>query len=209
MKKIIVNLKDYLGYRENVEFANQSEGLDITVFPSLPYLYIYKNKNIKIGAQDISKFEKGAHTGSVSAEHLKEFGIESVILNHRECKKDEDRLREKVRMAYRYDIDIILCIDGFVGTELEKIDGILEEIDCTDLMLAYEPTEDISLIDIVRNLNKIKDYFKKYNFKYLYGGNISSANYQEFDEALDVDGYLISSHALDPEELKRIVNQAR
>lgn len=76
-------------------------------------------------------------------------------------------------------------------------------------MLAYEPTEDISLIDIVRNLNKIKDYFKKYNFKYLYGGNISSANYQEFDEALDVDGYLISSHALDPEELKRIVNQAR
>ena len=44
MKKIIVNLKDYLGYRENVEFANQSEGLDITVFPSLTIANVKKMK---------------------------------------------------------------------------------------------------------------------------------------------------------------------
>ena len=81
MKKILVNLKDWFNYSENVDYAEQVEGLDITLFPSLPYLYVYKDYKIRIGSQKISSFEEGAHTGSISAAHLKDFGVEAVILN--------------------------------------------------------------------------------------------------------------------------------
>lgn len=209
MKQIIVNLKDWLNYEENIDFSVQIEGLPITVLPSLPYLYLYKGIKTKIGAQDISKFESGAHTGSISAEHLRNFGVEVVILNHRECQKDEDRLKAKVEMALKYGIEVILCIDDYRQEELEKIENILKTSDNKKITIAYEPIKEIPLDQICENLNMIKEYFSKYELSYIYGGNISSDNFTEYDKALNVKGYLISSHALDIKELKKIVNLAK
>lgn len=209
MKRIIVNLKDWLGYYENLDFSYEIKDLDVTVLPSLPYLYLYKDLDIKIGAQDISKFPSGAHTGSISAEHLKEFGVKVVILNHRECQKDKDKLIEKVKMAVGNDIEVILCIDDYRDEELEKIDAVLKEYKSIPMSLAYEPSKDTDIDEIALTLEMIKERFKSYDLSYIYGGNISSENFLSFDKRLDVDGYLISTHALDIEELRRIVNLAK
>lgn len=114
MTKILVNLKDWLGFEENIDFSSQIDGLDITVFPSLPFLYIYKDKNIKIGSQKISSYDEGPHTGSVSAKHLKYFNVSAVILNHRECKiEDIDKLTKKIQNAQTENMEIIICIDSY------------------------------------------------------------------------------------------------
>ena len=69
----------YIPTYENLDYAIQIEGMNITVFPSLPYLYLYKNRGVRIGSQKISSFEEGPHTGSISANHLKDFDVEVPV----------------------------------------------------------------------------------------------------------------------------------
>lgn len=207
MKKILVNLKDWFDYCENVEYAEQVEGLEITVFPSLPYLYVYKDYNVRIGSQKISSFEEGAHTGSISAAHLKDFGVKSVILNHRECQIDDvDKICSKIANAQKYSIEVILCIGSLEERELSKIKSVLEKVGTTKIFIAYEPIEKIELDEIKLNLDYIKKELSNYRTSYIYGGNITVENIEQYDRKLEVDGYLISSHALDVENLKTMIS---
>lgn len=206
MKKILVNLKDWFNYSENVDYAEQVEGLDITLFPSLPYLFVYKDYKIRIGSQKISSFEEGAHTGSISAAHLKDFGVEAVILNHRECQIDDvDKICSKIENAQKYDIEIILCIGSIDNREVSKIKTVLEKTGARSIQVAYEPIDNIELNEIKLNLEYIKKELSSFEISYIYGGNITVENIEEYDRELDVDSFLISSHALNVDNLKCIL----
>lgn len=210
MKKILVNLKDWLNYYQNVDFSLAIDGLDITVFPSLPYLYLYKDKNVKIGSQKISSYDEGPHTGSICAKHLKEFKVTSVILNHRECKiEDFQNLSQKIKNAQKEHMDVIICIDSYSEEELNKIKSILDEVDTTGISIAYEPNEELDINRIDENLKIIQEQLKSYQLSYIYGNNVTSDNILEYSKILNVDGFLISSHALDVEDLKKMVILAK
>ena len=208
MKKILVNLKDWLDLNENIDYAMQIEGLDITVFPSLPYLYIYKNCGVKIGSQKISSFDDGPHTGSISANHLKDFGVEAVILNHRECQIDEvEKICAKVTNAQKHNIEVILCVGTIEESELTKIKTVLDKTSTAGISIAYEPIEEMQLDEIKLNFDYIREKLKDYDISYIYGNNITVANIVEFDQELDADGYLISTHALNVDNLKNIISK--
>ncbi|HBA37732.1 MAG TPA: hypothetical protein DCY94_03330 [Firmicutes bacterium] len=210
MKKILVNLKDWLNCEENVAFAREIDGMDVTVFPSLPYLYIYKDKNIRIGSQKISTFEEGAHTGSISASHLKDFGVEAVLLNHRECQIDDTKkICAKIKNAQEFNIEVILCIGSTDETELSKIEDVLKVTGTKGLSLAYEPVESVTFEKIKENITFIKDKFKDYNLSYIYGNNITADNFSLYNKEIDVDGFLISSHALNVDNLRKILDLAK
>lgn len=206
MKKILVNLKDWLDYYQNIDFALQIDGLDITVFPSLPYLYIYKDINVKIGSQKISSYDEGPHTGSISAKHLKDFKVTSVILNHRECKiGDTKNLCQKIKNAQKEHMDVIICIDSYNEDELNKIKNVLDQVETTNISIAYEPNEELDLNHIAENLKIIKEHLKTYSLSYIYGNNVTADNILIYSKKLDIDGFLISSHALNIEDLKKMV----
>lgn len=206
MKRILINLKDWLDYAENVDYALQIDGLDVTVFPSLPFLFLYKDKNIKLGSQKISSFEEGPHTGSVCAKHLKYFGVSSVILNHKECEIDEpDKIIAKVKNAQAADIEIILCIGTTQSSETTKLKKVLSKTGSAGVTIAFEPKEDLPLDKIKLYLEKIKAEFGEFDLSYVYGSNITVANFSEYDRELDVDGFLMSTHALNVENLKEIL----
>ncbi len=206
MKKILVNLKDWLDYYQNIDFALQIDGLDITVFPSLPYLYIYKDINVKIGSQKISSYDEGPHTGSISAKHLKDFKVTSVILNHRECKiSDTKNLCQKIKNAQKEHMDVIICIDSYYEDELNKIKNVLDQVETTNISIAYEPNEELDLDHIAENLKIIKEHLKTYSLSYIYGNNVTADNILTYSKKLDIDGFLISSHALNIEGLKKMV----
>lgn len=210
MKKILVNLKDWLNYDENVAFASQIDGMNITVFPSLPYLNIYKDKNVRIGSQKISSFDAGPHTGSISANHLKDFNVQAVILNHRECQIDDiDKICAKVRNAQEYDMDIIICMGSSKQEELSKIESVLNKTSSKGISIAYEPYENLEMEDIKDNLNQIKSKLSEYQVSYIYGGNITVDNFTSYNRALEVEGFLISSNALNVENLKRIIDLSK
>lgn len=209
MKKILVNLKDWLNLNENIEYAKNVKDLDITLFPNMPYLSIYKDSGVKLGSQDVSAFSSGAHTGSVSIEHLLEFGIEAVLLNHKELKiKDDGILFDKIQNAIRANIEVILCIESVDAKELDRTKKILAKIDDTSkIVVAYEPTREMPLEKIKSDIDTLSTQLAPYKIEsIIYGGSISKNNVETYNKELDVDGYLISRHALDVRELIEIVN---
>lgn len=209
MKKIFVNLKDWFNLEENKIFAREITDTDIVVFPSTPYLYIYSEiRGIEIGTQDVSMFSSGAHTGAVSIEHLKDFNVEWVILNHKELKiNDIEILKGKLYNCISHNLNVILCIKDI--TDLDFLFKALSDVeDYSNIYIAYEPIVIKDIESIKKNINLIKEKIGEAinrELGLLYGGSISPLNIDGLN-VLNVDGFLISRHALNNEELKTIVN---
>ena len=63
-------------------FASASlENMDVVICPPFPYFGLFDD-NIKLGSQNISQFDSGAHTGEVSVFMLNEFNCQYVIVGH-------------------------------------------------------------------------------------------------------------------------------
>lgn len=200
MKRILINLKDYLGERKNREFLESVKDYDLTVFPSMPYLYIYKEGNLKIGSQDISEYNAGAYTGNVSGDHLKDFNVSVVLLNHRENKvNDLKTLHEKINRSLESDITPIICIESLEEYESLNIHELLNK----NIMIAFEPNYDMNIDIISEEWKELKTRIT--TIPIIYGGNITASNIQKIDQELEADGYLISRSALNISELNSIV----
>ena len=95
MKYLIANWKMNLGIKESVELSKKISGeiesdknTTVVFCPSFTSLAevskVIKKSSVKLGAQDIFWVNKGAFTGEVSAQELKEIGAEFVIVGHSE-----------------------------------------------------------------------------------------------------------------------------
>jgi len=76
-------------FLENMVTDTQAyQHADYVVCMPHPYLYqaqaILKGSHVHLGGQNMSRYQSGAHTGSVSPPMLKEFGCEYVIIGHSE-----------------------------------------------------------------------------------------------------------------------------
>ena len=204
-KRVFVNLKDWLNLEENQKYASQIKNIDAVFFPSSPYLYLYKG--LDIGVQDLDSNVSGAHTGMLSLEHLKDFGVRWGLLNHRELKENKEALIQKANILLSNDINAILCLDEVDNSSLSIIDELFKGTNKT-IYVAFEPVMELTIEEIVEKISILKNYIKeKYpNFKILYGSNVKKDNINELEEKLKIDGFLISREALDINSLKYIVN---
>ena len=79
-----------------------------------------KDAKVSGGAQDVSKYEKGAYTGEVSAAQLADIGTKYCIVGHSERrqyhKEDDMLINEKTKMLLEKGITPIIC----VGESLEQ-----------------------------------------------------------------------------------------
>lgn len=80
--------------------------LDLMLFPGLLHMSLVKaqvQEGVQVGAQNVSMHEPGAYTGEVSADHIKDYGIEYVLIGHSERRQlfgeTQDQVSEKVRCA--------------------------------------------------------------------------------------------------------------
>ncbi len=149
--------------KNNKELAELSHIKNIIICPSfesITKVQTLLNKNINIGAQDCSAFEKGAYTGQVSAISLREIGINYCLIGHSETKINitntdnlNNSISEKYFLLIKNNIKPIICI-GETQEEREKnitydilkhqiymiINKIKkEEIKINELIIAYEP----------------------------------------------------------------------
>lgn len=208
MKKILINLKDWFGLQENINFKNGVEGYPIVVFPSLPYLSIYKDlKTTAIGVQNVFTDKDGAHTGSVSLSHLKDFNITWAIINHKEQEKEpEEIILNKIIKCHENNINSILCIEKIDKAYKDLLEKV-QLLEYDDVYIAYEPETDENLEEVKHNLNQIRTIVSK--IPLIYGGNIKADNLEELEKELCVFGFLISRDALESANLKKILNSLK
>lgn len=215
------------------------ENKKVIIAPPFTHLFpvskVIDPSNIILSAQNCASTENGAFTGEVSAKMLQEIGVKTVILGHSErrqyFKEDSEILFKKVKIALKYNLDIIFC----VGESLEQrennkhFDVIKEQISETifklskdefkKIIIAYEPVWAIGtgktatpdqaqeIHEFIRN--QIKENFDENvanDTTILYGGSCKPSNAKEIFSKKDVDGGLIGGAALKSEDFSKIID---
>ncbi len=188
-------------------FSNKSSK-KVIILPPFTLLSFFRsfieNAKIKVslGSQNVSQYGEGAYTGEVNAKQVKDY-CEYVLIGHSERRKyfseKKEDLAKKVEKALESKLVPIYCVQG----EEEVPQGI--EI------VAYEPTFAIGTgnPDSPENAQKVSDYFKKKGIKiFLYGGSVNSMNVGNFTKKENIDGVLVGGASLDPQEFKKIIENA-
>lgn len=157
-----------------------------------------------LGAQDISPFDSGSHTGEESVEQLKDL-VSYVIIGHSErindFHEDEDQLARKVVQAQKGGIEPIFCVQG---TENNIPEGVR--------MIAFEPLENIGSGN-TSPLERIEEvalfYKQERGIHYcLYGGSVTDTSVYDITSLPSIDGVLVGGASLDPKDFSRIVMNA-
>lgn len=189
---------------------------------------------IKVSAQNVSCFEQdGAYTGEISAQMLKDIGVHYVLIGHSERRgyfsEKNTILANKFFAAQKAGITPILCIGeqqvdreaGHTQLILEKQLSILcnQNCDGQKIIIAYEPiwaigtgcaanSEQITAnAELIRNfiLRKIQGTA---SIQILYGGSVAANNIAAILSAKSIDGVLVGSASLDPNEFLQIYSIA-
>lgn len=112
-----------------------------------------KNQSIEVAAQNCSRHGKGAFTGEIAAEQIKDINISWVILGHSERRthfnESDLHIAEKVELAFKHHLKVIFCFGEtlaereadqtkeVVGRQLEAVKD--KVVDWNSIVLAYEP----------------------------------------------------------------------
>lgn len=211
----------------------------VVICPSFPYISNLKseNSNLKLGAQNCFWEEKGAFTGEVSPQMLKDLGVEYVILGHSERRKylgeTDEMINKKLKKALELGLLSILCVgdkDRETKGDMKEIDlqletalRGLENYDLSKLTITYEPVWAISTTeggaaatpeDTKEAVFYIKNYLnvligkdKTSKIRIIYGGSVNSQNINSFIKA-GVDGALVGAASLKAEEFINVVKNA-
>jgi triosephosphate isomerase len=191
-------------------------------------------EDIQIASQDVSRYEKGAFTGDVSAAMVASTGAKHTLIGHSErrivFKDDSDSLLEKLRHAVAAGLNVIYC----VGEELsERYDNAQEKVvsdqlnevifnlplsEFKNVVIAYEPvwaigTGETATPEQAQEMHRF--IREKIAVKYgrdianatriLYGGSCKPNNAKELFSQPDIDGGLIGGASLSADDFFQII----
>lgn len=247
MRKPIIagNWKMNMTPREGVELVNALKPLvanaacDVVVCPPFVDLVAVgeaiKGSNIRLGAQNMHFAEKGAYTGEISADMLKELGVEYVIIGHSERRQyfaeTDETVNKKVTAALEKGLIPIMCVgetleqreagvtDTFVSGQVEAgLKGLTAE-QVKKVVIAYEPIwaigtgktatkeEANATIGVVRKtVEKLFGTEAAEAIRIQYGGSMNAKNASELMSMEQIDGGLIGGASLKPEDFAKVVN---
>ncbi len=215
--------------------------VDIVIAPpftSLRSAYIStKDTNINISAQNMHFEEKGAFTGEISPNFLKNIGIEYVILGHSErrdiFKETNALINKKLKKALLMELKPLVCIgEHLEEREAGKTKEIIEfqiyetfkDLSNTEMIktvIAYEPiwaigtgktatpeqAEEIHVF-IRELLSKRFDNETADSVRIQYGGSIKPINAEDLFNKENIDGGLVGGASLKADSLADIIRAA-
>lgn len=222
---LVLNLKMNLTKNTILEYEKAIHNKNVIVMPQYPYLLFFNRGKYSLGSQDVSKFAKGSYTGEVCAKGLRCLGVKYVLVGHSERKEyfheDGYDFKKKIENVINNDMIPVYCVNQTSeeyenDKELSKIEEQLEAIpaNCKYIIIAYEPsymignTENKEILDkehLKKVITKIKDYLieRNINHSILYGGGVDEETISYLKD-LNLDGYIMSSSALDINKLNSI-----
>lgn len=193
-----------------------------------------KEAKVAAGGQDVSKFDKGAYTGEVSASQLQDIGAKYCIVGHSERRQyhgeDDLLINAKTRALIEHGINPIICVgESLEQREMEltmahinyQVRAALSGVDAASLrrcVIAYEPIWAIGTgktatseqaEEVCREIRAIiRDMYgarAARGVSILYGGSMNAKNAAELLAQPDVDGGLIGGASLKPNDFATII----
>lgn len=202
--------KEWLMAFKSIQIPDNKEVIICPPFTLLSDMTKFIKENslpLHLGAQNVSSFDEGAHTGEINAIQIKEFA-QFVLIGHSERrlnnKEDEKDLEKKVNQAKNAGIAALYCVS-------DKNTFIPHEV----TTVAYEPTSAIStsgigIPDTPQNANTVAFEIKKQSGiqKVLYGGSVTEESVNSFTSQLEIDGVLVGGASLDAQKFLQVINHA-
>lgn len=194
-----------------------------------------RGSNIKIGAQNVHWAEKGAFTGEISAEMLKELKVSYVLTGHSERRQyfgeTDETVNLRTKAALNAGLKVIVCVGELLeeresGKTAEVVTrqtiAALKDISKMELkkiVIAYEPVWAIGTgrtataqdandtIRIIRRaVKKLYGRASAASLRIQYGGSMNPKNATELMAMPQVDGGLIGGASLKAEDFAKVVN---
>lgn len=179
---------------------------------------------VKISAENMNEHDKGAYTGEISADMLKDLNIYHTLIGHSERRtyynETDETVNLKTLQALKNNITPIVCIgetleeresgktNEVLYTQLTKGLKDVSLEDSTKLVIAYEPVwaigtgktaSDEMAQDAHSYVRKVlKELFgdKAEKISILYGGSMNDKNAEGLLAQKDIDGGLIGGASL-------------
>ncbi|MGJ8691456.1 MAG: triose-phosphate isomerase [Thalassotalea sp.] len=196
----------------------------------------FKNSKLKIGTQNLSKYQSGSYTGETSAQMIKESGGELCLIGHSERRamfnENNASCKIKIKRALEANLLPVLCI-GESATQRDAgitKDILYRQINDTlggvqlrgkPIVIAYEPVWAIGdgLAASADEVQKVHSYIRSVldmlfgenvaqTTRIIYGGCVTKNNAYELLAEADIDGLLVGGASLDPNHFIQICLQA-
>ncbi len=192
-----------------------------------------KGSNIELGAQNVHFAAKGAYTGEISAEMLKEYGVKYVIIGHSERRQyfgeTDETVNKRTLAALEAGLIPIVCIgESLEERETGKTETVLDRQietglkgidDISKVVIAYEPIWAIGTGKTATSeqANETIAYIRKKcgetfcpkcaeKVRIQYGGSMNAGNCKVLMAMPEIDGGLIGGASLKPVDFAAIVN---
>lgn len=245
MRKTLIagNWKMNMTPKESVEFVNslKESGINSSgeVAICVPFTSLHpvgkslEGSEIKLGSQNVYFEDKGAYTGEISPEMLKDLDVDYGIVGHSERREifgeSDEIVNKKVKKLLEVDIAPILCVGETLEEREEnshfdkvktQIIACLEGISSEDLkkvVIAYEPIWAIGtgksassddaeeMCAYIRNL--LTEEFGEdvsETVRIQYGGSVKPETIDELMAKDNIDGALVGGASLKVEDFLRI-----
>lgn len=241
-KKIVAgNWKMNLSIKEAKSLVKEIETDDSCttyIFPPAIFLTALQldaqKKGISIGAQNAFHEDKGAFTGEVSMEQIKDIGMDAVLVGHSERRsifnEDDALLKLKINAALAKNLMPFFCCGEthqeriaknhfeVVGRQIENALFHLDIDTIVKIVIAYEPvwaigTGETATAEQAEEMHAhIRSLLERQygneiaqSVPILYGGSCKPNNAQELFSQPNIDGGLIGGAALKAEDFNQII----
>lgn len=227
--------------KEISEAVKGIEDVEMFILPTFPMIPLVAatlaGSTVKWGAQNISFAEKGAYTGEVPPQVLRELGCSYIEIGHAERRdyfnETNTTINKKVKLALNHGMRPIICTgetasdkDSNIGrirlaTEVMwALDG-LDEGDLQKVIIAYEPIWAIGQTEAADE-NYVEDIHvflrhrigKEYGediaqkITIIYGGSVDPDNAPKLMSKENIDGLFVGRFGLKAQNFRKIVGAA-
>lgn len=211
---------------------------DVALCAPAPYLAqlqsLLTDSPIAWGAQDVSAHDKGAYTGEVSVDMLKDFGCRYCLVGHSERRQyhgeTDELVAAKAQRALAGGITPVVCVGETLAeresgdTELvvrRQLAAVIHAVGhcISEIVVAYEPVwaigtgrtatpEQAQQVHAVLRAQLAAATTHPKRVRILYGGSMNAANAASLLAQPDIDGGLIGGASLKAADFLQIVAAA-
>jgi triosephosphate isomerase len=240
-----VSLKMYFGHQETLDWCKRVSQIaaihpavannlaSIFVLPSMPTLGVVgemlSTTKVALGAQDLYHQDRGAFTGEVGGQILRELGCKYVEIGHAERRKlfgetDHD-VAEKLAAAIRNNLIPVLCVgeqnhvSASVAADLciKQIEasGSVTNAENLEIIVAYEPVWAIGaeapapenhILDVCTQITDFLSSSKRFkNSRVIYGGSAGPGLLTRLHG--DLSGLFLGRFAHNTDNLVKILDE--
>ena len=226
------------------EVVAATEGATCEVVCCTPYVNLAKaveaakGTHVKIGAENLHFEDKGAFTGEVSADMLKDLGVDYVIIGHSERREyfaeTDETVNKKTVKALEKGLIPIVCVGeslaqreagitmDLINIQIKKAFAGICACDAKKVVIAYEPIWAIGTGVTATNeqaeevcggirkvLADLYDDVTANEITIQYGGSMNAANAEGLLAKENIDGGLIGGASLKSADFAVIVKAAK